>query len=245
MFFPDLTHRRRSHELMDDPNIDPKLLQRSLGYLRKINILLRYTQQLLDRLETYSQRWDRNDTIRIVDIGTGSADMPIAVLKWGDERGWKVHCTGVDLHAKTAKAARDASADPRLTIVRGNALDLPFHDGAFDYAITSTFLHHLDTDDVVKVIAGMSRIARRGVVIADLVRSYHAYVGIKLATAFANPVVRHDGPASIAQGFTKAEVMEMRDRAGLSYTTYDEYFYNRFILAGEKTVGRDEDPAAL
>jgi ubiquinone/menaquinone biosynthesis C-methylase UbiE len=234
MFFPDLTHRRRSHELMDDPDIDPKLLQRSLGYLRKINKLLGYTRQLLDRLDGYSQNWNRDQTVRIVDIGTGSADMPIAVLKWADERGWKIHCTGVDLHAKTAKAARDASADPRLTIVRGNALDLPFHDNAFDYAITSTFLHHLDTDDVVKVIAGMSRIARRGVVIADLVRSYQAYAGIKLATCLANPVVRHDGPASIGQAFTKAEVLAMRDRAGLTYTHYEQYFYNRFILAGEK-----------
>jgi ubiquinone/menaquinone biosynthesis C-methylase UbiE len=234
MFFPDLTHRRRSHELMDDPDIDPKLLQRSLGYLRKINKLLGYTRQLLDRLDGYSQNWNRDQTIKIVDIGTGSADMPIAVLKWADERGWKVHCTGVDLHAKTAKAARDASADPRLTIVRANALDLPFHDNAFDYAITSTFLHHLDTDDVVKVISGMSRIARRGVVIADLVRSYQAYAGIKLATCLANPVVRHDGPASIGQAFTKAEVLAMRDRAGLTYTHYEQYFYNRFVLAGEK-----------
>ena len=245
MLFPDLTHRVRQHEWMDEPDVDPRLLARSLGYLRAVNKLLGYTRQLLNRLETYSQRWNRQDSIKIVDIGTGSADMPIAVLKWADANGWKMTCTGVDLHAKTAQAARDASPDPRLTIVRADAIHLPFHDNAFDYAITSTFLHHLDTADVVKTIAGMARVSSRGVVIADLVRSYPAYAGIKLMTAFANPVVRHDGPASIAQGFTRDEVLTMRDQAGLGFTEYEEYFYNRFILAGEKNPGgRDGNPAA-
>lgn len=234
MLLPDLSRRRRQHEWMDEPDVDPRNLARSLRFLRAINRLLGYTRQLLDRLDVFAAGWRRGETIRIVDIGTGSADMPVAILRWADARGYHVRCTGVDLHAKTARAARDASADPRLTIVRADALHLPFHDDAFDYAITSTFLHHLDTDDVAAVLTHMNRVARRGVVIADLVRSPSAYAGIKLLTCLANPLVRHDGPASIAQAFTESEVLSLRDRAGLTYTRYDEHFASRFVLWGEK-----------
>ncbi len=236
MWFPDLSKRQRQHEWMDAPDVNPIMLDRSLRFLRRVNWALGYTRQLLGRLETYSCRWKRDEVIRIVDIGTGSADMPIAILKWADARGHNVRCTGVDLHAKTAQSARDASPDPRLTIVQADALDLPFHDDAFDYAVTSTFLHHLDTEDVVKVLAGMNRVSRRGVVIADLVRSRLGYAGVKLATCLANPVVKHDGPASVAQAFTRAEVMAMSETAGLTFTRYEECFYNRFVLAGEKPI---------
>ena len=47
MFFPDLTHRVRQHELMDEPDIDPRLLARSLGFLRKVNKILGYTALVL------------------------------------------------------------------------------------------------------------------------------------------------------------------------------------------------------
>jgi ubiquinone/menaquinone biosynthesis C-methylase UbiE len=236
MFFPNLTHRRRQHELMDEPDVDPNHLDRSLRFLRLVNRVLGYTRQLLDRLDAYSKNWKPTDTIRIVDIGTGSADMPVAILKWADARGFNVRCTGVDLHAKTTRVARDASNDARLTIVQADALNLPFHDGAFDYAVTSTFLHHLDTADVVKVIADMGRVASRGVVIADLIRSRLAYAGIRVLSCFANPIVRHDGPASICQAFTKAEVLSMRDQAGLTYTQYRQHLCGRFVLAGEKPM---------
>ena len=68
MFFPDLTHRRRQHELMDEPDVDPKNLDRSLRYLRIVNKVLGYTRQLLDRLDTYSKIWNPGESIRIVDF---------------------------------------------------------------------------------------------------------------------------------------------------------------------------------
>lgn len=233
--FDSLRTRRRQAEWMDAPGADPAQLRQSLRYLRRVNRLLGYTRGLLWHLERFSRGWRPGETVRIIDLATGSADVPRAVLRWADRRGFDVRVVGVDLHARTAKAALDAGPpDPRLQIVRADALDLPFADGSFDYAITSTFLHHLDDADAVRVLAAMGRVARRGIIAADLLRHRRAYAWVWLLSRFANPMVRHDGRVSVAQSFTKEEVLGMRDRAGLSFAHYYRHFGHRFVLAGER-----------
>jgi ubiquinone/menaquinone biosynthesis C-methylase UbiE len=232
---PDLTHRRRSDELMDAPDADPALVRQSLRFLRIVNRLLGYTRSTLHHLERFSQSWLPGEPIRIIDFATGSADLPRAILRWADRRGFRnVRVVGVDLHAATAAAAMAQNPDPRIRIVRANVLELPFADGSFDYATTSLFLHHLDDDDVVRVLAAMSRVARRGIIAGDLLRRRRAYLWIKLFTVFANPIVKNDGPASVAQAFTREEILSLRDRAGATFADYFEHAGHRFVLAGEK-----------
>ena len=234
-----LRTRRRVAELMDEPGVDPEQLRKSLRFLRRINGLLGYTRTTLRHLRRFSRGWRPGETIRILDVATGSGDVPRAILRWAGRRGFDVRVVGVDLHAGTAQVAAGESGDPRLTVVRADARHLPFADGSFDYAITSLFLHHLDDDDAVAVLASMSRVARRGTIAGDLLRHRRAYAWIKLLTLFANPIVRHDGPASVAQAFTKPEVLAMRDKAGVGYARYYRHFGHRFVLAGEKVTGRE------
>jgi ubiquinone/menaquinone biosynthesis C-methylase UbiE len=232
-----LKHRRRSDEWMDAPDADPALVRKSLRFLRRVNRLLGYTRTTLHHLERFSRAWRPDEPIRILDVATGSADLPRAILRWADQRGVRdVRVVGVDLHATTAAAALAQNPDPRIRIVRGNALALPFADGSFDYAATSLFLHHLDDDDVVRALAEMSRVARRGIIAADLIRRKRAYLWIKLFTLFANPIVKNDGPASVAQAFTREEILALRDRAGASFAEFSEHSGHRFVLAGEKTI---------
>ncbi|CAN5380632.1 class I SAM-dependent methyltransferase [soil metagenome] len=219
---------------MDDPDADPRLLRKALRYIRAINILLGYTRVTLNYLDQFSARWKRGETIHIVDYATGSADLPRAILKWADRRGWDVRVTGIDLHEHTASQAQAAGNDPRLKIVCGSALDVPFANGSFDYAITSLFLHHLDTPDAARVLSSMAAVSRRGIIAGDLLRNRRAYTWIKLMTLLANPIVKHDAPASVAQGFTRDEVLTMRDAACVGFAQYRKHFGHRFVLAGEK-----------
>jgi ubiquinone/menaquinone biosynthesis C-methylase UbiE len=236
MVFPDLTHRRRSDEWMDAPDADPVLVRKSLRFLRRVNRLLGYTRSTLTHLERFSRSWSRDEPIRIIDFATGSGDLPRAILRWADSRGFRnVHVTGVDLHATTAAAALAQNPDARIRIVRANVLQLPFVEDSFDYATTSLFLHHLDDDDVIRVLAAMSRVARRGIIAGDLLRRRRAYAWIKLFTLFANAIVKNDGPASVAQAFTREEILALRDRAHATFADYFEHPGHRFVLAGEKT----------
>lgn len=223
---------------MDAPDVDPALLRRSLGFIRRINSLLGYTRATLHHLDRFSRGWRPGERIRILDLATGSADIPRAILRWADRRGFDVHILGVDRHPVTVAAAGVEDADPRLRIVQADVFDLPFAPGSFDYALTAMFLHHLDDDAVVEVLRQMDALATRGVLVADLLRRYRAYAWITLFTTLAHPMVRHDARVSVAQSFTKGEALQLRDRAGIKYVRYYEHFGHRFVLAGEKMADK-------
>lgn len=233
-WFARLKHRQRETEWMDEPGADPRLVRKSLAFIRRINALLGYTRATLSHLEEFSRDWKRGETIRIVDLATGSADIPLAILRWADRRAFDVRVVGVDLHPTIAATAARENPNPRLAIVRADVMDLPFADGSFDYALTNMFLHHLDAGQVVRVLREMDRVSRRGIIAADLVRDRRAHFWIKLFTLWANPIVKHDAPVSVAQAFTRNEIMELRDRAGLSWADYHGHFGHRFVLAGRK-----------
>jgi SAM-dependent methyltransferase len=54
--------------------------------------------------------------------------------------------------------------------VRGDALSLPFEDGAFDRVFTSYFYCHLEEDDRARFVAEARRVARELVVVASIRR---------------------------------------------------------------------------
>jgi SAM-dependent methyltransferase len=235
---------------MDDPAASPAELGRSLAYIRRVNALLGYARATVGHLERFSRRWRPGETIRILDVATGSADIPRAILRWADRHRFDVRIVAIDLHHTTLKLAAQDGANEfspspgtpgergpncRLHFVQADALRLPFADGSFDYALTAMFLHHLDDADAVTVLREMARVARRGVVAADLLRHRRAYAWITLFTLFAGPMVRHDARASVAQAFTKPEVLAVRRAAGLDFAAYHRHFGHRFALAGEPT----------
>jgi hypothetical protein len=100
------------------------------------------------------------------------------------------------------------------------------------------FLHHLDDDDIVRVMTNMGRLARRGIIVSDILRSRRAYAWITLFTLLADPMVKHDARASVAQALSPVEVVTLRDRAGLQFARYYRHFGHRFVLAGEKSADK-------
>jgi SAM-dependent methyltransferase len=234
-FIPDLSIRRREEEWMDAPGISPAEIRRSLSFIRRVNRLLRYTRATVGHLDRFSRTWRAGESITILDVATGSGDIPRAIAEWSKRRKFDVRITGLDRHAQTAGIARDLSqSHPQIRIVRGDAMSLPFADGSFDYVHTSMFLHHLDDDQVVRVLMEMNRVARRGIIAADLLRHRRAYFWISLFTVFSHPIIKHDARVSVAQAFVKDDVLSLRHRAGIGYAGYFTHFGHRFVLAGEK-----------
>ncbi len=96
------------------------------------------------------------------------------------------------------------------------------------------FLHHLPEAAAVAALREMGRVARRGVVVSDLLRNRRAYAWISLFTLAAGEMVRHDARGSVAGAFTPAELLALRDRAGLGYLRPTRHFGHRLVLAGER-----------
>jgi SAM-dependent methyltransferase len=174
--------------------------------------------------------------ITIVDFATGSADVPMAILKWAQGRGFDVRIVALDLHAGTARLAKAQAKHPNLSIICASAMETPFEAGSFDYAITSMFVHHLDEEDVVRVLREMGRVARRGIIVSDLLRNRRAYAWISMFTLAAGAMVRHDARVSVAQAFCDEEIVRLRDRAGIGFARFHRHFGHRFVLAGERSA---------
>jgi ubiquinone/menaquinone biosynthesis C-methylase UbiE len=230
-----LSQRRRQVEWMDREGVDPADLGASLDFIERVNRWLGYARGVVRHLDRFRTSWAAGEMVTILDLATGSADIPRTILRWADRKGVDVRIVGIDRQAPTIDIARRRTTDRRIQLVQADALVLPFDAGSFDYVITSMFLHHLSDDQAVEVMRSAGRLARRGVIIADLLRHYRAYAWISLLTLGAGRMVRHDAQASVAQAFTKAEIVGLANRAGLDFVQYYRHFGHRFVLAGEKT----------
>jgi ubiquinone/menaquinone biosynthesis C-methylase UbiE len=179
--------------------------------------------------------------ISVLDIGTGGADIPLALIERGRVKGRLVTVTGLDSRPEVLAAA--AVADPRVTATGelalhvGDGRSLPYPDGTFDVAHTSMVVHHLDPEDARGLLAEMGRVARRGVVVNDLVRSRVSWIGAWLLSHLLtrNRFTRYDAPLSVRRAYTVAELTGLLAAAGLRVERrFDGVFGHRVALVARR-----------
>ena len=230
--------RPATPERMDDPGVSRRELDVSFRFIRRINRFLGGTAALREFLAREAAGWDRSRPIRLLDLGTGAADIPLAIGEWATGRGFRVESVGLDDHPGCLAVAREATAGRGdVVIVAGDArsaLDL-FGPRSFDYVHAGMFLHHLGDEDVVRVLRIMAQVATRSIVWNDLWRSPTSRIGIHLLTLFSADSVRFDARLSVEKGFTRAEAMDLAARAGLRHIRCDLMpLAGRFRLVGRQ-----------
>ena len=239
---PSPVERVVTPEMMDDPDAGEDDLRRSLAFIRGINRRLGGVEGLLRRLRRWSSRWPTGGPVRLLDIGTGSADIPAAAAEWAAAAGHDLRITAVDLHPTTlAAAANHIASRPeaarRIDLQQHDALRLmdSFEPGSFHYVHAGMFLHHLPEIEVLTVLRIMDRLASAGIVWNDLLRSRIVLAVTTLMTARQPEMVRHDACASVRAGFRAREAADIARRVGLDYcSTRANLFHGRFVVAGEK-----------
>jgi ubiquinone/menaquinone biosynthesis C-methylase UbiE len=233
-----LRSRVRGAELMDEPGVDPAELTRSLRDLRAVNLWLGGRWVVLRHLGGMIARLGAPGCT-VLDAGTGSADLPLALARWGRARGIRVRVTATDFHPGTVEEARrHAAGDPDVRVEPADALALPYADGAFDFSLCSTALHHFSDADAVRVLRELDRVARRGVVVSDFRRSPGALVGVRLLAETVwrrHPVTRHDAPLSIRRAFTPAELRALAEEAGVREARIHTHLPFRVALVVDRT----------
>jgi len=234
--------RQLTPEWMDDPGVDAVELAKALAFIRKVNLRLGGVKALTNHLENWSKSWPKGHEVTILDIATGSADIPVEVVRWASKRGAKVRITAVDIHETTLESAREhvqreLGADAPIDLVQIDAKELVDRFGplSFDYVHAGMFLHHLTEIEILTVLRIMDRLAVRGLVWNDLVRSRVAMAGIWALTLGQSDMIKHDARVSVRAGFTRKEVRDYARRTSLGYCRYrSNFFTQRFTLAGEK-----------
>lgn len=233
--------RAAGAERMDEPGQDPAELGRSLADLRGVNRWLGGYRVVLHHLARLVARHPR-PAYRVLDVATGSADIPLRVARWARSRGVRMEIVATDLHATTLDfARRHAAGEADVRVEEADALELPYPDGAFDFALCSTALHHFDArGQLLRVLGEMDRAARIGGIVNDLRRSRPALIGANLLAATfwrGHPVTRHDGPLSVRRAFTPAELDELARAAALPGARVHTHVPFRVALVWEREEG--------
>jgi ubiquinone/menaquinone biosynthesis C-methylase UbiE len=221
---------------MDAPVIDARVLADSLDDLAAVNRWLGGRRAVLRALAPLLPPGGA-----VLDVGTGSGDVPRAIARRARTRREPVRIVGCDLHRQTVAIASDrCRAEPAIEIVRGNALALPFADRSFDIALLSLTLHHFDDGAQITALRELARVARQAVLVNELERTWTNYLGARILAATLwrdNPLTRHDGPLSVLRAFTADELLARARSAGLRDARVDRRFFNRLVL----TAGTSAD----
>jgi SAM-dependent methyltransferase len=205
-------HRVFRDELMDQPDLDPRLLEDDLRRLATLNRWFGGQQVLRKRVSPLLDSWRSPAPLRVLDIGTGAGDLCAVLLRQARRRRVPVRLLSLDSHPQTQAIARRALTRrfPETQFVQGDARALPLRDRSVDLAVCTLALHHFTNEDAVTVLREMRRVSRRWAVVSDLVRSPLALASVWFITRFTrNPLTRHDGPVSVRRAFTEPELRDL------------------------------------
>jgi ubiquinone/menaquinone biosynthesis C-methylase UbiE len=204
-----------ARELLDGPLDDPAALDGNLRDLARINRLTGGTQLSVRAIEALGV------VTTILDVGTGGADIPMTLLARARAAGRPLAIAATDSRpevlaaAHRARPAIDRAAGLELAVADGRRL--PYPDRSFDVAHASMVTHHLEPDEVVAFLRELRRVARRGIVVNDLVRGRRFWLGgwLIVHAIGTSRYTRHDGPLSVRRAYSRTELRAMVAVAGL------------------------------
>ena len=177
----------------------------------------------------FLRRWILpNQKRRVLDLATGSGDIPRLVVDFARNIGSQVVVDAVDFQASTIAIARELSGDyPEVTY---HCADIQnFGDGAnYDIVLFSLALHHFDEATATQLLRRCRELSRGQVLVADLRRGLLATLGVDLLTrtVFRQEMTRNDALASAARAFSFAELEALAISAG-----WENFGHRRFPFA--------------
>jgi 2-polyprenyl-3-methyl-5-hydroxy-6-metoxy-1,4-benzoquinol methylase len=200
-------------EIMDRPQPLSAALEQDLHNLRQLNRFF----GSYDLIHHFLRQWlVPGKTFRVLDLATGSGDIPRLVAQYSRQIGASVFIDAIDGQQPTLEIAKRLSSDyPEITFHHGDIRD--WGDIAtYDIVLCSLVLHHFGETDALRVLAHAAALSRRHVLVADLRRGLLGTVGVFLLTTFLfrHPMTRHDARLSAARAFSSDELRELARQAG-------------------------------
>lgn len=224
-------HRSRVPELMDAEDLDPAKHDAALRGLARLNRASRSDAILWPGLRRLALGTDR--VLRVLDVATGSGDLPMALDARARREGIRLEWVLCDRSPQALANAEAAvrSHSMRCSLTRVDVLHEPLPSGC-DVVLSSLFLHHMDHEDVVRLLGAMRVAARLAIGVADLDRTRlglcMAWLGAHALTR--SPIVHFDAVASVRAAHARAEIEQMARDAGLDGCTVDRAWPQRWRL---------------
>ena len=207
--------RSNELEMMDAPVVAPGLL---IDDLRNLRLLNRYLGNYRNVRLGLARLVGEQKKFSLLDVGTGSGDLPRAIVQWARRAGLRAQVSGLEANRiAIAQAAEHNRSFAEISLLCGDAGALPFGPAAFDFVLASQVLHHFSEERIIYLLRHWSAIARRGIIISDLIRHPLPYYGIRLLTRLLtrNVMTLTDAPLSVQRGFTLAGWKNLFERAAI------------------------------
>ncbi len=207
--------RSLEKEMMDLPDQPKELLQQDL---RNLTIINRYLGGYRGVMRAVARLVEEQKLARfsLLDVGAGSGDIPARIATRIRKKRIAARLVAIETEPVTVAVAAEKTRDyPEISLVQGDAMALPFRAASFDFVLASQLLHHFSEDNVVTLLRTWSKVARRTIIVSDLVRHPLAYYGIRAITRLftRNVMTLTDAPLSVWRAFTMAEWRELFRRA--------------------------------
>lgn len=198
-----------SQERMDDPDCDPEELKNTYRQFSTINSIISqwrhiYKQEIRPSLQT-------NTPKKLLDIGFGGGDIPIALARWASNEKYDLQITAIDPDPRAIDFVQGLEHPENIEFLQCQASDLDPSKEQFDFVISNHLLHHLSHQQLFDVLSQARELSSEAVIFNDIHRSDWAYL---LFNLFSRPVFRSsfitaDGLTSIKRSYTKKELLEI------------------------------------
>ena len=199
-------------ELMDRPQPVSAELESDLENIRQLNRW--FGSYAL--ISTFLSRWIKAGArLRILDLATGSGDIPRLIAEYGRKVGAELKIDALDRQSATLEIAKRLSVRyPEIAFVEGNLLEWNATE-TYDLVLCTLALHHFSDDDAVRVLRRCRDLSRKFVLVSDLRRRWIATIGVYLLTAtmFREPMTKYDARLSAARAFSFSEMNQLARRA--------------------------------
>lgn len=221
-------------EALDDPDTDAVLVRRMLADIEVANKFFGGVAVARRGLSHLLDRRDNGTTLTLLDVGTGAGDLPRALRTWAARRGVTLRLIGLERSRAAARVAHDNGVATLVSC--GGAL--PLRPVSVDIVLLSQIVHHLDDDSAVHVLAGCAAIARRGVIVADLLPSRWAAFAFRWAGRGMgfHPITLTDGVTSLERGRRAKQMTALAVRAGVASSRVETRPIARVLLTWRTIV---------
>jgi len=238
-------------ELMDRSQPVTRELERDLANLRSLNRWFG-SHQLVRH---FLRRWLRpNGKARILDVATGSGDIPRLIVDHARRQNLSIHIDAIDQQESTIEIARGLSAGyPEINFYCADLFEWNSSLGLkldglkpsslpepYDTVLCSLALHHFSNDDAVRVLQKIRELSTARVLVADLRRARWLTLAVYLVTAtiYRDEMTKMDARLSAARAFSFVEMRELAERAGW------KNFSHRKFAVGRQAIWIDSSSRA-
>ena len=212
-------HKRSAEpEWMDDFSIGGELMEQTLREIATINKWLGGNNITLSVIREFLSQGD-NDSYKIVDLGCGGGEILRLIARWARKRKITVQLIGIDANPHVVEYARKVSkAYPEIEYRTMDIFSREFKLVKCDIVTATLFTHHFSSEQLISLYKQLSQQANIGIVINDLHRHWFAYHSIHWITRFLSKskMVQNDASLSVLRSFSKAEIVEILTKAGIT-----------------------------